>query len=211
MRPVKTTEERDLLIFEREYREKGCRLIAGCDEAGRGPLAGPVSCGAVILPEGLIIPGVDDSKKLSEKRREYLYDLILEKALAFSVVFIDNETIDEINILNATKRGMEQALLNLKPRPDVALIDAVKGLNLPFPSLPIIKGDTLSHSIAAASILAKVERDRLMKRYGEEYPGYGFAAHMGYPTAYHREAVQRLGPCPIHRKSFLKNIVKQVN
>ncbi len=199
-------DTKDLLRFEREYISRGYKLIAGVDEAGRGPLAGPVACAAVIMPldKDRIIPGVDDSKKLTEKKRGELYKKIVENALCYNVVFIDHTVIDEINILNAAKRGMKTALETLKIRPDIALIDAVK-LDLDFPSLPIIHGDALSYSIAAASILAKVERDRLMREYDKKYPEYGFSRHKGYATANHRALISKFGKCEIHRESFLKN------
>ena len=212
----------DKLHFEHEYAAKGYRLIAGCDEAGRGPLAGPVSCAAVIMPLGILYPKtsgsekfgniieinaeIDDSKKLTAKKRDELYDYITKTALAYSIAFVDNEVIDQINILNATKRGMEAAFAALKIRPDVALIDAVKGLKIGCPTVPIIHGDELSYSIAAASILAKVERDRLMTGYAREYPQYGFERHKGYPTREHYKSLEEFGACPLHRRSFLKNM-----
>ncbi len=197
----------DLLRFEREYIARGYKYIAGVDEAGRGPLAGPVACAAVIMPleKDKIIAGVNDSKQLSEKVREELYKEISEIAIAWKIVFIDHKTIDLINILNAAKRGMKEAAEGLSVKPDIALIDAVK-LDLPFESLPIIKGDTLSYSIAAASIIAKVERDRLMREYDKQYPEYKFAEHKGYATAKHRALVQKFGKCEIHRESFLKKL-----
>jgi ribonuclease HII len=193
----------DLLKYEREYAAAGYRLIAGADEAGRGPLAGPVACAAVIMPTDGIIEGVFDSKQVPENKREVLYGLIIQQAVAWSVCLIDHQTIDEINILRAAMRGMETALKALSPAPDVALIDAVKGLNVPFPTVPIIHGDALSYNIAAASIVAKVTRDRLMRRYDTEFPQYGFAAHKGYGTARHYAALAEFGACPIHRKTFL--------
>jgi ribonuclease HII len=197
---------RDMLRFEREYTVRGFRLIAGCDEAGRGPLAGPVACAAVIMPLNDINPDIDDSKKLTFNKREELYAYITSVAVAWSVVFIDNETIDGINILQAAIRGMEAALRALRPAPDIALIDAIKTLDADCPTKGIIHGDAVSYNIAAASILAKTERDRLMIAYAREYPQYGFERHMGYPTAFHRESVLRFGPCPLHRKTFLKNL-----
>lgn len=191
--------------YERKYTQQGYRLIAGVDEAGRGPLAGPVSCAAVIMPLDDVIPGVDDSKKLSEKRREQLYELIVEKAVSYRVILIDNAVIDEINILNATKRGMMQAVEGLSVQPDMVLLDAVK-LPLAKESCSIVHGDALSYNIAAASILAKVTRDRLMYRYDQEYPAFQFAKHKGYGTKLHYEMIAANGITPIHRKSFLKNI-----
>ena len=198
----------DLLKYEREYLAKGYKYIAGSDEAGRGPLAGPVSCAAVIMPleKDKIIAGVNDSKQLTEKTREELYGKIIGTAVAWKVVFIDHKIIDEINILNATKRGMRTAIEALSVPPDIVLIDAVKLPGLPFESLSIIRGDELSYSIAAASIIAKVERDRLMREYDKEYPQYRFAQHKGYATAKHRELIKQFGKCEIHRESFLHGL-----
>lgn len=196
-----------MLCYEKECAAKGYRLIAGVDEAGRGPLAGPVACAAAIMPTDCLIDGVDDSKKLSEKKREYLYDQITEKALSYSVVLIDHDVIDEINILNATKRGMEEAIGGLTVKPDIVLLDAVI-LPLAIPSISIIHGDALSYNIAAASILAKVTRDRLMREYDLKYPEYQFAKHKGYGTKLHYEMIEKYGVCPIHRRSFLKKVLK---
>lgn len=192
--------------FEKEYLSKGCKYIAGVDEAGRGPLAGPVCCAAVIMPlsDNDIIDGVNDSKKLSAKRREFLYDRIVEKAVCYKVVLIDNKVIDEINILNATKKGMTEAICGLTTSPDIVLIDAVP-LALEVETLPIIKGDAQSYSIAAASILAKVTRDRLMIEYSKRYPQYGFERHKGYGTRAHYAALRQYGVSDIHRNTFLKN------
>ena len=198
----------DLLKFEKGYLAKGYKYIAGADEAGRGPLAGPVSCAAVIMPLGKkdIIPGINDSKQLSEKMRELLYERIIQTAICWRVLFIDHITIDKINILNAAKLGMKTAVLGLSQKPDIVFSDAVK-LDIPFEALPIIKGDTLSYSIAAASILAKVERDRLMREYDKQYPQYKFAEHKGYCTAKHRALIQQFGKCEIHRESFMKKVL----
>jgi len=201
------TEVRDTLRFEREEAEKGSFYIAGMDEAGRGPLAGPVVAAAVIMPIDDPIQGVDDSKKLSEKKREKLYDLIREKAIAYKIVAIDEKVIDEINILEATKKAMYACIDSLPIPPDIVLVDAVK-LQAKVPTRSIIKGDALSYSIAAASILAKVYRDRLMYEYEEKYPGYGFLKHKGYGTAEHIAALKKLGPCPIHRKTFITHFVE---
>ena len=205
-------EERERLInlskFEKEYYEKGYKYIAGIDEAGRGPLAGPVVAGAVILPKDCLLEGVNDSKKLSEKKREKLYDDIIENALACGVGIVDHTVIDEINILNATRKAMKLALENLKVKPDYILIDAEKKVdtnNIPY--LPIIKGDALSISIGAASIIAKVTRDRIMREYDKIFPMYGFEKHKGYGTKAHVEALKEYGPCMIHRKSFLNKIL----
>ena len=191
----------DLLAFEKELYNENIELIAGTDEAGRGPLAGPVVAAAVILPKGLIITGVNDSKQLSEKRREELYDLIYEKALAVGVAFVDNKKIDEINILEASRLAMMEAIKKLKIKPQYVLSDAMK-MNIDVPVKPIIKGDALSESIAAASIIAKVTRDRYMDEMDLKYPNYGFKKHKGYPTKDHIEAIKKYGITEIHRKTF---------
>lgn len=191
--------------FEREY--DGCSLICGVDEAGRGPLAGPVTAGAVILPKDCTILYLNDSKKLSEKRREELFLEIREKAVSYSVGIVGPERIDEINILQATYEAMRQAVSGLGVVPDLLLNDAVTIPELAIPQVPIIKGDAKSVSIAAASILAKVTRDHLMEEYDRQFPQYGFAKHKGYGTAAHVAAIREFGPCPIHRRSFLKNIL----
>ena len=191
--------------FEREY--DGCSLICGVDEAGRGPLAGPVAAGAVILPKDCTILYLNDSKKLSEKRREELFLEIREKAVSYSVGIVGPERIDEINILQATYEAMRQAVSGLGAVPDLLLNDAVTIPELAIPQVPIIKGDAKSVSIAAASILAKVTRDHRMEEYDRQFPQYGFAKHKGYGTAAHVAAIREFGPCPIHRRSFLKNIL----
>ncbi len=191
--------------FEREY--DGCSLICGVDEAGRGPLAGPVAAGAVILPKDCTILYLNDSKKLSEKRREELFLEIREKAVSYSVGIVGPERIDEINILQATYEAMRQAVSGLGVVPDLLLNDAVTIPELAIPQVPIIKGDAKSVSIAAASILAKVTRDHLMEEYDRQFPQYGFAKHKGYGTAAHVAAIREFGPCTIHRRSFLKNIL----
>ncbi len=188
--------------YEKEARNEGHSNIAGVDEAGRGPLAGPVSVAAVILPDGLIIPKINDSKKLSEKVRNELYDEIMAKAISVRQVFVDERTIDRVNILQATMNGMYEAIFALDPQPDKVLLDAVRLENLPMESLSLIKGDAKSATIAAASIIAKVARDRLMDEYDRKYPEYGFGEHKGYGTASHIEAIKKYGPCPIHRRSF---------
>lgn len=195
--------------YENEYSSKGYKLIAGVDEAGRGPLCGPVVCACVIMPleEDKIIEGINDSKKLTEKKRNNLYDKIINTALAYSVVFVDEKTIDEINILNATKLGMKKCIGQLKTKPDFVLVDAVKGLDIETEYLPIIKGDAKSYSIAAASILAKVSRDKHLIDLDKEYPQYEFARHKGYGTKLHIEKLKEFGPCPIHRKTFIKNFI----
>lgn len=191
--------------YEKEY--EGCACVCGIDEAGRGPLAGPVAAGAVILPEDCRILYLNDSKKLSEKRREELFLEIKEKALAWGVGIVPPARIDEINILQATYEAMREAVSQLEVRPDVLLNDAVTIPGIDIPQVPIIKGDAKSLSIAAASILAKVTRDHMMAEYDEMFPGYGFAKHKGYGTAVHIQAIRELGPCPIHRRSFIRNFV----
>lgn len=203
-RRERVERERLEALFAYEYaaQEEGARYVAGVDEAGRGPLAGPVVVAAVILPFGLFLPGLNDSKKVSPKKREQLYDEIMEKAGAVRVSIVDAATIDRVNIYQATMNGMYEAILSLDPKPDKVLIDAMELAKLPMPSLSIIKGDAKSASIAAASIIAKVTRDRMMMEYDAEYPQYGFAQHKGYGTAQHIAALQKYGPCPIHRRSF---------
>ena len=198
----------NMLNFERDEYQNGYNYIAGVDEAGRGPLAGPVVAAAVILLKGLYIEGVNDSKKLSEAQRERLFDVIREKALAFGISIIDEKCIDEINILNATKRAMADAIGQLNPSPDSILLDAVRLDNIKTRQIPIIKGDALSLSIAAASILAKVTRDRLLIELDSCYPQYGFASHKGYGTEQHISAIKKFGICPIHRLSFVKHFVE---
>ncbi len=198
--------EIDNLAFEKELMASGARLIGGMDEAGRGPLAGPVVAAAVIMPLDDIIEGVDDSKKVSEKKREKLYDEIIKKAIAYKICLADEKVIDDINILNATKKAMTECVQGLSVRPDIVLVDAVK-LALEVPTKAIIKGDALSYSIAAASILAKVYRDRLMREYDVIYPAYGFAKHKGYGTKEHIDAIRSVGPSPIHRRSFITHFV----
>jgi ribonuclease HII len=192
--------------YENKYMTQGMKLIAGIDEAGRGPLAGPVSVAIVIMPMDDIIEKVNDSKKLTEKTREKLFDIIKEKAIAYHVELIDEKTIDEINILNATKKGMLECINKISVKPDVVLIDAVK-IDSEIPTESIIKGDALSYSIACASILAKVTRDRYMLEMDEKYPEYNFKKHKGYGTKEHMENIKKFGKCEIHRDSFIKNIV----
>ena len=198
----------DLWRYEREALKQGHALVCGCDEAGAGPLAGPVYAAAVILPLGVELDGLDDSKKLTEKKREALFPVIQERALAWAVARVEAAEIDETDILSARMKAMQLAMDQLSLRPDFALIDGNRDRGRSFalttPHRCIVKGDSLSASIAAASILAKVSRDRLMVELDEAYPGYGFARHKGYGTAQHRAAIARLGPCPIHRRTFLK-------
>jgi ribonuclease HII len=192
----------DTLMFEKAAYISGYRYVAGIDEAGRGPLAGPVMAAAVILPSGLSIIGVDDSKKLTPVKREKLFDIIMAQALSVGIGIITPAEIDRINILQATRRAMLAAVGQLSPQPDYLLIDGISTIDSAVPQKTIKKGDSLSLSIAAASIIAKVTRDRLMIKMDAKYPGYGFAGHKGYGSAAHMEAIRVLGPSPIHRLSF---------
>ena len=198
----------NLKLIEKDLYKKGFKNICGIDEAGRGPLAGPVVVAGVIMPENSMIEGVNDSKKVSEKKREKLYDLILEEAISYSVAIIGHDVIDDINILNATKRGVTEVVDGLDIKPELIIIDALEHIDtrgIPYES--IIKGDAKCYNIAAASIIAKVTRDRIMREYDEIYPQYGFINHKGYGTAKHITAIKEYGLCPIHRKSFTKNYV----
>ena len=193
---------------EKNLHSRGFKNICGIDEAGRGPLAGPVVIAGVIMPEDSMIEGVNDSKKVSEKKREILYDKIIEEAISYSVAIIGQDVIDEINILNATKKGLTNVVGGLDVRPDLIIVDALEHIDtkgIPYES--IIKGDTKCYSIAAASILAKVTRDRIMREWDLVYPQYGFAKHKGYGTAFHIQAIKEYGLCPIHRKSFTKKFL----
>lgn len=196
----------DMLSYENTLLAAGYTLIAGMDEAGRGPLAGPVTAACCIPDFNDLVEGVNDSKKLSAKKREELFDKIIEKSICYSVIHIDNDIIDEINILNATKKAMSTALNSLFPYPQYLLVDAVKN-DFGVPYKAIIHGDALSYSIAAASILAKVSRDRLMEEYAKEFPEYGFEKHKGYGTKAHIDAIKKYGPCAIHRSTFIKNFL----
>lgn len=191
--------------YERQYSH--CRYICGIDEVGRGPLAGPVVAAAVILPENCQLLYLNDSKKVTEKRREVLYHQIYEQAIAVGIGMMDESVIDDINILQATYKAMQMAIGNLSVRPDILLNDAVTIPEVDIPQVPIIKGDAKSVSIAAASIIAKVTRDRMMEQYDELYPGYSFASNKGYGSAAHIAAIKEMGPCDIHRRTFIKNIV----
>ncbi len=199
----------ELLEFDREYRSKSAGPLCGVDEAGRGPLAGPVCAAAVILPDDVELPGLNDSKKLTDKKRRELYDIITEQALSWSVALVDEKTIDEINILQATFRAMEQAVAGLTMTPDLVLVDGNREPPLPMKTECVVGGDGKSASIAAASILAKVTRDRLMEELDETYPQYGFAVHKGYGTKRHYEALRTYGPSPIHRQTFLKKFYEK--
>jgi len=194
-----------MMAFENEAREKGYCFIGGVDEAGRGPLAGPVVAACVILPKDAVIYGLNDSKKLSPAKRDKLYDEIREKAVAYGIGIADHTYIDRVNIYNATKKAMETAILYMKTRPDYLIIDAVR-LDLDIMQKSVPKADALSASVAAASILAKVARDRIMEKMDVKYPGYGFAKHKGYGTEAHVEAIKKLGLCPIHRRSFTSGL-----
>lgn len=199
---------KELKQIEEELYNSGANLICGIDEAGRGPLAGPVVVAAVIMPRNSMIEGVNDSKKVSEKKREKLYDLITDEAIAYGVGIIDQKEIDRINILNATKEGLTMAVKELNPKPDLIIVDALSKIDtegIPYKS--IIKGDAKCYSIACASIIAKVTRDRIMRQWDEVYPQYGFIKHKGYGTAAHIAAIKEYGLCPLHRLSFVKNIV----
>ena len=198
----------NLKEHEKILHEKGFKNICGIDEAGRGPLAGPVVIASVIMPEDSMIEGVNDSKKVSEKKREAIYEQILEEAISYGVAIIGQDEIDDINILNATKKGLTMSLKELSIKPDLILVDALEHIDtLGIPYEPIIKGDAKAYSISAASIIAKVTRDRIMREWAEVYPQYGFDAHKGYGTAKHIAAIKENGICPIHRKTFTKNFI----
>lgn len=196
--------ERNMWEIEESYYQQGLQLICGVDEAGRGPLAGPVCAAAVILPPNADIPGLDDSKKLSDKRRRELYPIIIEKAIAYGIAFADHVEIDEYNILQATYLAMERAIEQLPQKPDIALIDGNRAKDFGIPVKTVVHGDSLSASIAAASVLAKVTRDNYMLEMAEKYPQYSFDIHKGYGTKAHYAALTEHGHCPIHRMSFLK-------
>ncbi len=192
--------------IEKDLYSKGFKNICGIDEAGRGPLAGPVVVAGVIMPQDSMIEGINDSKKVTEKRREKLYDVIKEKAISYSIAVIDHHVIDDINILNATKQGVTEVVDGLDVKPDLIIVDALTHINTRgIPYEPIIKGDAKCYNIAAASILAKVTRDRIMRQWDEIYPQYGFSSHKGYGTAKHIAAIKEYGLCPIHRLTFTKH------
>lgn len=210
---MKEKEEQRLIelkkIEEEIYlKNPNFKYICGIDEAGRGPLAGPVVVACAIMPRNSMIEGVNDSKKISEKKREELFEKITEEAISYGVGIIDQKEIDRINILNATKEGLTMAVKELSIRPDLIIVDALKGIDtdgIPYES--IIKGDAKCYSIAAASIIAKVTRDRIMRQWDEIYPQYGFIKHKGYGTAAHIAAIKEYGPCPLHRNSFIKKFI----
>lgn len=201
--------KQDMWQIENGLFSDEIKLICGVDEAGRGPLAGPVCAAAVILPTGLEIPGLDDSKKLSDKKRRELYPIIKEKAIAYGIAFADHTEIDEINILQATYLAMERAMAQLSVKPDMALIDGNRAKDFGLPVMPVVHGDSLSASIAAASVLAKVTRDDVMMELAEKYPQYGFEVHKGYGTKAHYAALMEHGPSAIHRMTFLKKLYGQ--
>lgn len=201
-------KERMAAMWQYEHEYADFQYICGIDEVGRGPFAGPVVACAVILPKDLDILYVNDSKKVTEKRRNMLYDELMEKAISVGIGMASPERIDEINILQATYEAMREAISKLDPKPDLLLNDAVTIPGVDIQQVPIIKGDAKSVSIAAASIIAKVTRDRMMAEYDEIFPGYDFAGNKGYGTAAHREALKKIGPCPIHRRSYIHNYVK---
>lgn len=196
----------DMWEIEKGYFDSGIQVLCGVDEAGRGPLAGPVCAAAVILPQGIEIPGLNDSKKLSDKRRRELYPIIMEKAISYGIGFASHQEIDTINILQATFLAMERAINQLSVKPELALIDGNREKDFGIPVKTVIHGDSLSASIAAASVLAKVTRDDVMLQMAQEYPEYDFDIHKGYGTKAHYEALKKHGPCPIHRMSFLKKL-----
>lgn len=198
----------DWLYYENAAYENGYNLVCGVDEAGRGPLAGPVCAAAVVLPRGLILEGVNDSKKLTEKKREALFDVITQQAVDWSVAFATVEEIEEINILNAAMLAMKRAVEGLESPVDFAIVDGNKKPPLKIDCEAVVKGDANSMSVAAASILAKVSRDRILRQYAVDYPQYGFDKHKGYGTKAHVEALKKYGPCEVHRPSFLKKILK---
>ena len=195
--------------FDKKYLNNKIKYLAGVDEAGRGPLAGPVVAAAVIFGKNVFIKGVNDSKQLNENQREILFEKIIVKALSYSISIIDHVVIDEVNILNASMLAMKEAVEDLNIKPDLVLVDGNRTFSSDIPVIPIVKGDTKSFSIAAASILAKVTRDRLMKTLALDYPEYLWEQNKGYPTKQHREIIKRIGPCQLHRKTFLKNILSE--
>jgi len=195
----------DLLVYERWLWQKGFQLVAGIDEAGRGTLIASVVASAVILPGGLVVEGINDSKLLNAKKREYYYQIILEKAIAIGIGRVDRDIIERINIKQAARLAMKLAVRSLKIAPDFLLVDA-ENVEFPIPQISIIKGDSLSQSVAAASIVAKVTRDRLCRQWDQMYPQYGIGKHKGYSTKEHREAILKYGPCPLHRRTFLRKM-----
>lgn len=207
MKPDKQNELLQRLIqTENECRQKGFRRIAGADEAGRGPLAGPVVAACVIMPEGGLVLGVNDSKKLSEAKREELYEKIIQTAVSYRTGIVGQEAIDELNILVATRLAFKRAIESMEITPDFLYTDMIDKLDIPLPWTAVVKGDAQIYSVAAASIVAKVTRDRIMREYDRQYPEYGFAQHKGYGTKEHMDAIRKYGPTPLHRRSFIKNL-----
>ncbi len=199
---------RNLKEIEKVFFDKGVEYIAGIDEAGRGPLAGPVVVASVIMPKDSMIEGINDSKKISEKKREKLYDIILEEAVSYGIGIVYQDEIDKINILQATKKGLTEAVEQMKIKPNLIMVDALTGIDtLGIPYKSIIKGDAKCYSISAASIIAKVTRDRIMEEYDKKYPEYGFAKHKGYGTKQHIQALEQFGASPIHRRTFITKFV----
>ena len=208
MRESEEEKYERLKSCDQKFYDEGIELLAGIDEAGRGPLAGPVVVACVIMQKDLKILGINDSKKLSEKKREKLYDEIMKNAVAVGVGIVDQNRIDEINILNATKEALTESIAKLVVKPQRILVDALDHINtLGIPYTPIVKGDATSYSIAAASIIAKVTRDRIIEEWDKVYPEYGFSKHKGYGTAAHIQKIKEIGPCILHRKSFIKNFI----
>lgn len=201
---MKQYEKVDLWEIQRSYQEKGYRMICGVDEAGRGPLAGPVCAAAVILPDGYDIPGLNDSKQLTDKKRRELYPVIKKEAIAYGIAFVDEKVIDQVNILNATFMAMKDAIGQLEVTPELALIDGNRVSDFGVEAIPVVKGDAKVASIAAASILAKVARDDFMTEMAQQYPEYGFEIHKGYGTKRHYAAIEEYGMCSVHRRTFLK-------
>ena len=199
---------KEIFDYDKTLLNDNIKLIAGMDEVGRGPLAGPVVTCCLIMPYDNMIDGVYDSKKITAKKRDELYDKILNTAIDYKITLETNEVIDEINILQATKKSMEHSFNDLEVKPDLLLVDAVKGLNIDVETKPIIKGDATSYAIACASIVAKVYRDRLMDEYAKIYPNFGFENNKGYGTKAHIESLKKYGKCPIHRNSFISNFVQ---
>ena len=198
----------ELKKMDKEFYDKGIKYIAGIDEAGRGPLAGPVVVASVILPQDSMIEGINDSKKLSEAKREKLYEIITKEAISYGVGIIYQDEIDQINILQATKKGLTESIKQMSIKPNIIMVDALSGIDtLGIPYKSIIKGDAKCYSIAAASIIAKVTRDRIMREWDKIYPEYGFGSHKGYGTAKHIAAIKEFGPCPIHRRTFISKFV----
>lgn len=208
MKEIEEQRLKKLKEIDKEFFDMGLKYVAGIDEAGRGPLAGPVVVACVILPQDSMIEGINDSKKISESKREKLYEIITKEAISYGVGIIYQEEIDEINILQATKKGLHEAIKSMEIKPNVILVDALTGIDtMGIPYKSIIKGDAKSYSIGAASIIAKVTRDRIMREWDKIYPEYGFASHKGYGTAKHIAAIKKYGLTPIHRKTFCKNFI----